>query len=308
HNGNLKIAKKLVSKAKEIGADAIKFQTFKADDLASKNSKFFKLFKKLELSYNDFAELSDHAKSSGIIFFSTPFSNKAVDLLDKLNVPAFKIASGDLTNIPLIRYISAKMKPVILSTGMADMNEVNYAVRTINSINKKIIILHSVSAYPTPTKEVNLSTLDHLKQKFPYPIGYSDNGSDDLVPLAAIARGAKLIEKHFTLDNKLKGPDHSLSADPNQFQNLIKNIRIIEEMLGDGIKKCQPSELKNKVLARRSITANTTIGKNSIIRREMIGIKRPATGIEPRFLSKVLGKRAKRTIQIDSAIKWSDIG
>jgi len=308
HNGNLEIAKKMITKAKKCGADAIKFQTFKAEDLTSSKSKFFKIFKNLELSYIDFKELFCYAKKQNIIVFSSPFSFEAIDLLTKIKTPAFKIASGDLTNIPLIKYAASKKKPMIVSTGMSTIEEIKNALRTIRlQENNKIIILHSVSAYPPPINEVNLQTIQLLKRKFHYPTGYSDNGSDLLVPLIAVSNGAKIIEKHFTLDRKLKGPDHKLSADPQQFRILVNNIRSVEKMLGNGIKNCQPSEIENRVNARRSITANVIIPKGLTITQDMIGIKRPATGIEPKYFNEVLGKTATRTIKSEESLKWKDI-
>lgn len=308
HNGNIKIAKQLIIKAKESGADAIKFQTFKAEDLASPKSRFFKVFRRTELSYEEFGELSDFAKSNKIIFFSTPFSNDAVDLLSRLNAPAFKIASGDLTNIPLIKYVATKNKPVIISTGMADINDVKYAVRAIRSTgNNKIIIMHSVSAYPTPLTETNLSSISQLSKVFPYPIGYSDNGKNLLVPLIAVAVGAKIIEKHLIVSKKSKSPDSSISATPSQFKMLIKNMLEVKSMLGDGNKHCQPSELENRINARRSITASVAIKKGTKLTMNMIKIQRPATGIPPMHLHKVIGKKTRKNIEVSESIKWSDL-
>lgn len=305
HNGSLKIAKKLIDKAKEARADAIKFQTFKADDLCSVDSKYYKTFKKLELSENGFRELSDYAKGLGIIFFSTPFSNGAVDLLEELKVPAYKIASGDLTDLPLIKHVASKKKPIIISTGMANLDEVRIAVKTVLSVhNTRIILMHSTSTYPTPIHYANLNAIRTLMKNFQYPIGYSDNGSDMLVPIISVAVGAKIIEKHFTLDRKLPGPDHKISADPIQFRNLIKTIRNVERMLGDGIKKCQPTEKKDKSYVRRSITAKMDIEKGSEITEQMIDLKRPATGIEPRYFNKVVGRKTKRRIPTDKPLKW----
>ena len=308
HNGSMSTAKGLIVNARESGADAIKFQTFKAEDLASPKSKFFKVFKNLEFNSEEFGELSDYAKSHEIIFFSTPFSNEAVDILSKLHTPAFKIASGDLTNIPLIKYVSSKNKPVIISTGMSNINEVKFAVKSVQSTgNNKIIIMHSVSVYPTPPNETNLKSIEQLGKIFSYPIGYSDNGRDLLVPLISVAVGAKIIEKHFTLSEKMKGPDHSISATPTQLKMLVKKIRQIEEMLGDGKKRCQSSELENRINARRSITANITIKKGTRISLSMIGIKRPATGIAPLYLRNVVGRKAVRNIRIHDPIKWTDL-
>jgi len=308
HNGSLKIAKKMISEAKRAGADGIKFQTFKADDLAVPTSKFFKIFKRLEFSNTNFEELADYAKSNSIIFCSTPFSLSAIDLLSKLRVPAIKIASGDLTDIPLIKYAAAKKKPMIISTGMANMIEVKNAVRAVESTgNKKIIILHCVSAYPTPPSEVNLNVIYELKKQFHYPIGFSDNGPGLIVPLTSIAVGAKFLEKHFTLNRKMKGSDQSLSADPIQLKQIVTKTREIEGLLGDGKKRCQPSELENKLHVRRSITAAKTIEKGSRITNEMVTTKRPATGIEPINLSKVIGKKAKKKIRIHESLKWQHL-
>lgn len=308
HNGDLKIAKKIIQKAKDCGADAIKFQTFRAEDLTSKKSKFYKIFKKVELDFDDYIELNKYAKSKKIVFFSTPFSNEAVDLLKKIKIPAYKIASGDLTNIPLIKYVAKMKKPIILATGMANIKEVNSAIQAIKKCgNNKIILMHSVSSYPTPISDVNLNVIGTLKEKYPYPVGFSDNGGDLLVPVISIALGSKIIEKHFTIDQKLSGPDHKFSTNPKQFQQLVFNIRNTEKMLGDGIKKCQPSELINRVEARRSVTALKIISKNSKIQRHMINLKRPAKGIDPRYFEKVIGKIAKKVIKADESLKWNDI-
>lgn len=305
HNGSVKIAKKLIEKAVDAGADAIKFQTFTADDLTSPKSKFYETFKKLELSFDDFSELKDHAKKQDIMFLSTPFSFEAVDMLDRLKVPAFKIASGDLTHIPLIKHIALKNKPIIISTGMANMTEVKYAVKTIEATgNKKIIILHSSSTYPTPPEEANLNAIQSMEHQFSYPIGYSDNGNDMLVPLIAISLGAKLIEKHFTLNRSSNGPDHIVSLDPTLFTNLVRNIRHVEKILGNGIKKCQPSEMENKIEARRSLTAKISLEPGSKILEKSIGFKRPAKGIEPQFINKVIGKKVIRQINVGESIKW----
>jgi len=308
HNGKLKNALKMIDSAKEAGANAIKFQTFLAEDLTSEKSKYFELFKKLELSNEDFKKLNDYASKKKIEFLSTPFSFNAVDLLVELNVPAIKIASGDLTNIPLIEYASSKKKPMILSTGMAKISEIKDAVKSVRSQkNNKIVILHSISSYPSPLNEVNLNCIKSLQKSFRNIIGFSDNGNDLLIPVIAVALGAKIIEKHFTLNKNFIGPDHSISANPKEFMNLVKDIRKTEEVLGNGIKKCQPSELQNIVEARRSVTAKVRILQGEKIKREFIDFKRPATGIAPKFLKKVLGKTTKKNIFKDESIKWNEL-
>jgi len=307
HNGSLKLAKKMINVAANCGADAIKFQTFTAGDLASKKSKYYKIFKNVEFDENEFGEISDFCKSQGIIFCSSPFSEKAVDLLISLKVPLIKIASGDLTDIPLIKYASSKKKPIIISTGMANLNEIRCAIKSINSQkNNQIIIMHSVSAYPTPPVETNLKVLELLKKSFRYPIGYSDNGPDLLVPIVAIAQGAQVIEKHFTLDRKMKGPDHHFSADPLQLKELVKNAREIKKILGDGKKRCQPSELENRIAARRSLVASMDINKGTKITKDLVAIKRPAVGIKPKSLLKVIGLVVNRNIKMDEPFKWKN--
>ena len=308
HNGSLKIAKKMVDSAYNSGADAVKFQTFRADDLTSPQSIYHNLFKKLELSDSDFGEISDYARSKKIIFLSTPFSNNAVDLLTKLRVPAFKIASGDLTDLPLIRYAALKQKPMLLSTGMATLDEIGLSIKQIlKTKNRKICLFHSVSSYPTPYNETNLLAMNTIKKKFPYPVGFSDNGDDLLVPEVAVSLGANIIEKHFTLDKKMKGPDHKLSANPKQMKQLISNIRKIEQIRGDGEKKTQNSEKEGLVSIRRSIIANKDLDKGMKLTYDMIKIARPAKGIEPKFVNQVIGKILKSKISKNSPIKWTSL-
>ena len=307
HNGSLKIAKKMVDQAKIIGVDAIKFQTFKTEEFNS-NEKYFKIFKNAELRYDEFEELSDYAKSKEIIFFSTPFSEKSADILYKLKVPMFKIASGDITHSPLLKHIASMKKPIIISTGMSNLKEIKNAIRNVKSKkNNKIILMHSVSAYPTPYNEVNMMAMNLLKEKFSYPIGYSDNGPGVLIPQIAASLGANIIEKHFTLDKKMKGPDQALSINSKEFQELVIKIREIEQILGKKNKRSQPSEQETKMAARRSIVANHIIPKGTKISKNMLSIKRPATGISPSKLNSIVGKNAKKRISFNQTIKWDDI-
>lgn len=308
HNGSYRLAKKLITIAKDSGADAVKFQTFKAEDLTSKKSKHFSMFKKLELSDSSFRDLSKYSKKKKIIFLSTPFSEDAVDLLEDCKCPAFKIASGDLTNLPLIKHVAQKRKPVILSTGMGTFEEIKNATSVIRSQkNNQIILLHSVSGYPTPLSETNLNSIPFLAKKFSYPVGYSDNGANLLVPQIAAALGAKVIEKHFTFNKKAKGPDHEISANKKELTEIVRNIKLIQKMFGKFEKGIQNCEKTNRIYARRSLVAAMTIPKNAVIEKDMISIKRPSLGIEPANWKKILKKKAKRTINVEEPIKWKDL-
>jgi sialic acid synthase SpsE len=276
--------------------------------MTSTKSEYYEIFKNLEFSLSDFQELSNYAKKQKLIFCSTPFSEKAVDILEKCKVPFFKIASGDLTHTPLLKYVASKKKPVIISTGMSNMEEIKNAIKVIESQdNNKIVILHSVSAYPTPQNETNLNAIKTLEKKFVYPIGFSDNGPGITVPISAMCLGARVIEKHFTLNKKMKGPDHSFSGDPKDFKKMIEKIREIESILGNGVKTPQKSEFGNIINIRRSITSKMEINRGQRITKDMLSIKRPATGIEPKFLDKIIGEKVKKRIEIDRAIKWDDL-
>lgn len=309
HNGQIKNAKKMVDIAKKSGADAIKFQTFKAEDLTTPDSIYYKVFKKAELDYSDFGEISDYSKQLGITFLSTPFSEDASDFLEEIKVPIYKISSGDLTHLPLLKHVAKKKKPVIISTGMSSLEEIKSAIKTIcKENNNKILILHSVSGYPTPIKDSNILAINMLKEKFPYPIGYSDNGSNELVPLVAASAGAKIIEKHFTISKKMDVPDKNISVNPNELKKLILNIRNVEKILGIDVKKVQPSEVKIKKIARRSVIAKCQIEKGTKISTEMLMIKRPGSGIPPSSINRIIGKTAKKMIKIYEPLSWSKIG
>ncbi len=308
HNGNLKIAKKLIKSAKQCGVDAIKFQTFKADDFTSISSPYYKLFKKVELDDSDFGELTDYAKQHNLEFLSTPFSNNAVDLLSKLKISCFKISSGDLTNLPLIKYSASKNKPILISTGMGTINEIKESVNEVlKTNNKKIGLFHSVSAYPTPYDQTNMLAMETMMKNFPFPIGYSDNGPDMIVPEVAISLGAKLLEKHFTLDKKMNGPDHNLSANPIQMKELVKRIRKIEEIVGSGIKEPQKCEIEGLMSIRRSIITKKSLKKGETITRNSIKLARPANGIQPKFFDKVIGKKVIKNIRDNIPLTWKHI-
>jgi N,N'-diacetyllegionaminate synthase len=308
HNGDIKIAKQLIDSAFDCGADAVKFQTFKTEEFLAKSSQYFDLFKNVELTYEEFGELYDHAKSVGITFFSAPFDITSADALKELNVSCFKIASSDLTNIPLLDHISKFNTPMIISTGLANITEVEEAIRTCQKNgNDKLIILHCVANYPTQPEETNLNAMTTLREKFSLPTGYSDNGDSDLVDLVAVSLGASVIEKHFTLDRELSGPDHPFSIDPDRLKQLISQIRLIEKIKGTGIKSPQKSELENISAIRKSITTKSDLQQNHVLTLKDLSIKRPALGIEPKYLQKVIGKKINKSISKDTPLVWDDL-
>jgi N,N'-diacetyllegionaminate synthase len=322
HNGSLLNAKKLVDIAKNSGADAVKFQTYKSEEVVSKEADSaeyqknntgdkisqLELIKKYELSYKDFKELKDYCEKKNIIFLSTPHSFDAINFLNKL-VPAYKIGSGDLTNIPFLKQIAKKKKPVILGTGMATMSEVKKAVQTIKKQgNDKIIVLHCTTSYPTNLEDVNLRVMQSMKEKLSCIIGYSDHTKGFIVPIAATALGAKVIEKHFTLDKNLPGPDHKASLGSDELKEMIQKIRNTEKILGNKLKKPTLKEKEIKKMVRKSIVANKDIKKDEKIKEDMIIIKRPGTGIPSEDFGKIIGKKAKKDIKKDQILKKNMIG
>lgn len=321
HNGNINLAKKLVDKACEAGVDAIKFQTFKAENLVTKeapkaeyqknttgNGSQFEMLKKLELSFEDHISLKNYCTEKGIIFISTPFDFESVDLLEKIDVPIYKVSSGDLTNLPLLKYIANKNKPIILSTGMANLGEVEEAVEAIYKIgNKNLILLHCTSNYPTAYEDVNLRAMVTMKEAFKLPIGYSDHTIGIEVPIAAVTLGAKVIEKHFTLDKTMDGPDHVASLEPDKLKMMVDGIRNIEKAMGDGIKRCRKNEEKSKFVSRKSIVAKLDIKKGQVITKELLDYKRPSNGLSPEFTDQILGKKAKVEIKRDCIINFDKI-
>jgi N-acetylneuraminate synthase/N,N'-diacetyllegionaminate synthase len=308
HNGDVNLAKKLIDVAKAAGADAVKFQTFKAENVVTKNYPQYEMLKKLELSEDDFRELAEYSKEKNIIFLSSPFCIDSVDLLDKIGVPAFKIASGEITNLPLLKYVSSKGKPIILSTGMATLGEIEDALENIRSNGvKDVILLHCITSYPTKIEDINLKAIQTLKCAFKLPVGFSDHTREIIVPVAAAALGACVVEKHLTLDRKMPGPDHKASLEPHEFKEMVKAIRDIEKALGDGIKKPTEEEERIKKVVRRSIVAKVNISKGSTITKEMIALKRPGTGICPKYYNRIIGKKATRNIEADELINWDDV-
>lgn len=308
HDGDFVQAKKLVQEAAKIGADAVKFQTFKAEEFCSEDTEYFDLFKSLELKTDEWIELANFANDIGIIFTASVFGEESTDFLKEIGAPVYKIASGDLTHLPLLKYISKENMPIILSTGMSTIGEVDEAINSIYSAgNKEVALMHCVSNYPTRYQDTNLNFIQTLKEAFKIPVGFSDHTEGILIPILAVVKGADIIEKHFTLDKNLPGPDHKLSIEPNEFEKMVKNIRITESALGNGIKKLTEGEEEIKKLARRSITAKVDIPNGKKITKGEIKILRPGIGVEPKFLDLIVGKIANTNIKKNQTITWDMI-
>lgn len=311
HNGDIKLAKKLIDAAVAAGADAVKFQTFTAEALVTagapkagyqqettgNHEDQYQMLKKLELEPQDFKKLAGYSAQKGIIFLSTPFDEGSADLLEKLHVPAYKIPSGEITNFPLLEHIAKKRKPVILSTGMSVMSEIKEAVACLQKSGAKdIVLLHCISSYPARAKEVNLRVMEALKRRFKMPVGLSDHTTGIYVPLAAVAMGACIVEKHFTLDKDLPGPDHRASLEPAELKEMVAAIRTVEKALGDGKRRLTAGEKDIKKAARRSLAATVDIPAGTVIKKEMLTLKRPGTGIPPKDIDGVIGRKSAKTI------------
>ena len=311
HNGNIDLARRMVDAAYDAGADAVKFQAFKAESMISKfapkadyqqsiEGSHLEMAKRLEISRNQFKELYDYCKQKGIIFMATPFDIESARFLKELGMDIFKIASGEITNHPLLKEISGYKRQIILSTGMSDILEIKEA---LSILGDKVIVLHCNTEYPTPPEEVNLRAMLTIKDTFGVEAGYSDHSLGIEVPIAAAALGARVIEKHFTLGRNMPGPDQKASLEPAEFQSMVKAIRNIEKALGSGRKEPMPSELKNKAVARKSIVAAKNIQKGDIFQPENIAVKRPGTGINPGNWGRVVGRAAKRDFLEDELIE-----
>jgi N-acetylneuraminate synthase len=317
HNGDMKLARELVEAAVNIGADAIKFQTFKAELVVTSDApkaeyqmrttdsteSQLEMIRQLELSPENHRELVDFCNQKEITFLSSPFDEPSVDLLDELLVPAFKIPSGEITNFPLVTRAAQKGKPLIVSTGMSYLSEVEAVVRAIEATgNNDYVLLHCVSNYPANPADVNLAAMATMASAFGAPVGYSDHTLGKDVPLAAVAMGACLIEKHLTLDNSLPGPDHKASLEPGEFADLIRGIRIVESALGHGRKEPAESESGTADMARKSLVAMRDIKKGEALTPELLAIKRPGTGIPAAMIPYLIGRTAKADILAGSLI------
>jgi sialic acid synthase SpsE len=295
HNKDISLAKKIIKSAKESGADAVKFQTFITEQLISKKSKAFSLFKSLELSKNDFKEISYYCKKQKIIFFSTPFAVECVDWLEEINVPCYKIASSDLNYTDLLITVAKTKKPVILSTGISNFKTIKKAISVINKNgNDNIIIFHTISKYPPEYKDMNLRMIEYFRSKFNYPIGFSDHTIDNTMSLIARALGASIFERHFTIDKKLKGPDHSISLEPGDFLDLKNKLKNIDEALV--FNKDTRSDMIIEKGAKRGLFAKEDIKKGQKINKDLISIIRPVEGLTANDLSAILGKECKKDI------------
>lgn len=306
HNGDFDTAKQLVQEAATVGANAVKFQIWDAPKLSS-DSDFIKDLSSWELKRDEWNELNNIANRRGIDFLASVFDQQSVDILTDFNPKFIKIASGDLTHTPLIDYIAAQDIPIILSTGMATMEEVSRAVRTIREHHDNLVLLHCISSYPVGIEQLNLRSIDVLRDAFYLPVGYSDHTLGTLAPSVAVSRGARVVEKHFTLDKTMEGPDQELSAEPDEFAAMVEQIRQIEKSKGEREIATQPVEEDSKTAMRRSLTARSTIKKGETISEDKVKVARPEQGIPPNQLTTVLGRLAGRDIETNESIRWSDV-
>jgi N-acetylneuraminate synthase len=321
HNGDMDLAKKLIAVAADSGADVVKFQSFVTANNISRSApkaeyqmgatdpeeSQYEMVRKLELSERNHLELVEECKKQGIGFFSTAFDFASIDMLSKLDVSDYvKIPSGEITNLPYLRYLTRQGRHVLLSTGMANLGEIEAAINVVERAGtprEKITVLHCTTEYPTPMEDVNLRAMVNISKAFGVSVGYSDHTPGIEVPIAAVALGATVIEKHFTLDRNLPGPDHRASLEPNELKAMVQGIRNIEKALGDGIKRPSPSELKNKPIARKSLVAARPIKAGEPFSEENLMAKRPGTGISPMQWDEVIGRTAPRDFSEDELIE-----
>lgn len=319
HNGSIETAKKMIDVAVDSGADAVKFQTFKTENLVSKNAQKaeyqklttdgdesqYEMIKKLELDIDTHKELIAYCHDKNILFLSTPFDHDSIDLLSKLGLHIFKIPSGEITNLPYLQHIGSLKKRVILSTGMSNLGEVEDALDILiiaGTQKDNITVLHANTEYPTPMEDVNLKAMQTIAEAFKVDVGYSDHTLGIEVDIAAVAMGAKVIEKHFTLDKNMEGPDHQASLEPYELKAMVQAIRNIEKALGNGVKKTSKSERDNVLIVRKSIVANRDIEEGEFFTEENLAIKRPGTGLNPMQWNEVLGQCARKSYKADEMI------
>ncbi len=323
HNGEINLAKKLIDTAIAAGVDAVKFQTFKPGEITGKYAvkvdylaetsdaaeSRFELSKKLCLSYENFIILKQYCDQRGIMFLTTPDGFESLDfVVDQLQVPIIKVGSSEANHLEFLTAVAKKNRPIILSTGMCTLGEVETAVNTIRQHTlPELVILHCTSEYPAPYNEVNLRAMVTMAQALHVPVGFSDHTEGFIAPIAAVALGAQVIEKHFTLDKSLPGPDHKASMNPVELTQLVEAIRTTEKVLGDGLKRPSTSELRNIVGIRRGVVAARDISKGTIITREMLAAKRPFVEISPNELNLLIGMTLNRNLKEDEPIHWKDV-
>jgi N-acetylneuraminate synthase len=311
-------AKALVDAAHACGVDAVKLQTFRAETVASKNALFdmentgitsqYELFRKYEIDEDLHRKVFEHIASLGLDWFSTPSHETDVEMLERLGVEAYKIGSDDAVNIPFLKYLAKKMKPIILATGMCTLEEVRESVSAIQGEgNSNIILLHAVTSYPTHPEHVNLLAMKRMMKEFDLPIGYSDHTLGTAACVAAASMGASVLEKHFTLDKNADGPDHMLSADPAEMKSLVEQVRLVERMMGSGIKMPADSERITRLNNRKSIVANRDMQPGELLTPDAISVKRPGNGIAPKYFEMVSGRSVAREVGADEVIGWGDL-
>ncbi|MEW6719254.1 MAG: N-acetylneuraminate synthase [Thermodesulfobacteriota bacterium] len=317
HNGDMDLAMRLVDAAAEAGADAVKFQTFRAGKLVTKwapkaayqeentgeGGTQFDMLRKLELPPERFREIAERCAGRGILFLSTPFDEDSADLLESIGVPAYKVSSGDLTDIPFLRHLASKGLPILLSTGMGTLDEVREAMAALSAA-PGVALLHCVSSYPADPAHVNLRAMDTMRRAFGVPVGYSDHTEGLAVALAAVALGAAVLEKHFTLDRGLPGPDHKASLEPAELARLVRELRAVEQAMGHGRKEPAPSEIETARVARKSLVAACDIPEGTVIEAGHLASRRPGTGIPPGMRDGLIGRKTKVSVAAGAPIEW----
>jgi len=322
HNGSLELALKLIDAAQASGADAVKFQTFRADRLAARSApkaqyqerttaeaeSQFVMLERLQLDADAHRRLNEHCRKVGIQFLSSPFDQGSADLLASMDMPIYKVPSGEITNLPFLDHLARKNRPMILSTGMSTLEEVEEAVRTIRAAGvTELTLLHCVTEYPAPYAEINLRAMQTLKSAFDLPVGYSDHTSGIEIAIAAAAMGAVVIEKHFTLDRSLPGPDHAASLEPAELRQMVAAIRHVESALGSGVKAPAPCELQNMPIARKSIVAARSLPAGHRLESADLDIKRPGSGLAPKLLPELVGRILRSEVDKDDMINWDQL-
>lgn len=322
HCGNVEMAKAMILAAKEVGADAVKFQTFTAEELVTQGTPkvryqesttsvdedHYKMIKKLEFSREDHIPVFEYCKELGIDFISTPYDVESAKFLNKMGVTIFKVASADIVDLPLQKYLASTKKPVIIATGMATIGEIDTVVDIYRQEqNENICLLHCVSNYPCSNESLNLKAMTTLAASFQLPVGFSDHSIGDMAAGLSIALNAKVIEKHFTLDKSMPGPDHKASSTPDEFRLLVNTIRLAELMLGSPHKKCQPEEMQMAMVSRKSLVATRNISAGEIIKESDLGLKRPGTGLMAAEQDRLIGRKTTRAIPLNKLISWLDV-